>query len=202
MRKRIPFLFMVLTAVFWSGCSAPSRNVSRLEVDETTDISGRWNDTDSRMTAEAMIKDVLSRPWLNDFTTEFDKKPVVIVGSVRNKSSEHIPVDLFIKDMEKELINSGQVTFVASSLQREEIRNERLDQQSNASMETAKQLANETGADFMLQGLIDSIEDSFEGKKAVYYQVNLELIDLEKNTKVWIGDKKIKKLVEQSRYKW
>jgi penicillin-binding protein activator len=203
MTTRTIFLpIFIVCALLIAGCSAPSRNVSRIQADETTDISGRWNDTDSRITAEAMIKDVLSRPWLSDFKMDREKKPVVIVGAVRNKSSEHIPVDLFIKDMEKELINSGEVTFVASSAQREEIRQERLDQQSNASLESAKQLANETGADFMLQGTIDTIEDSFEGKKAMYYQVNLELIDLEKNTKEWVGDKKIKKLIEQKNYKW
>jgi uncharacterized protein (TIGR02722 family) len=195
-------LIFIVFALLIAGCAGPTRNVSRIQADETTDISGHWNDTDSRITAEAMIKDVLSRPWLSEFKMERERKPVVIVGAIRNKSSEHIPVDLFIKDIEKELINSGQVTFVASSAQREEIRDERLDQQSNASLETAKQLANETGADFMLQGTIDTLEDSFEGTRAMYYQVNLELIDLEKNTKDWVGDKKIKKLIEQSRYKW
>ncbi|MDZ7724017.1 MAG: penicillin-binding protein activator LpoB [candidate division KSB1 bacterium] len=173
-----------------------------MRADEATDISGRWNDTDSRITAEAMVRDVLSRPWLGNFVTANNEKPVVIVGSIRNKSSEHIPVDAFIKDIERELINSDQVSFVASSEQREQIREERLDQQSFASMETAKQLANETGADYMMQGTINSIVDSFEGKKTVFYQVDLELIDLEKNTKVWMGDKKIKKLIEQDRYGW
>ncbi|MGD9488426.1 MAG: penicillin-binding protein activator LpoB [Calditrichaceae bacterium] len=179
-----------------------SRKVTRVSADQTSDLSGRWNDTDSRLTAEAMIRDLLSKPWLLEYVDLNDEKPVVIVGSIRNKSSEHIPVDLFIKDIEKELINSGQISFVASEKEREEIRKERLDQQSFSSLETAKQLANETGADYMLQGSINTIVDSFEGQKAVYYQVNLELIHLEKNLKVWIGDKKIKKMIEQNRYKW
>lgn len=198
------FTLMLVAAVFLviSNCAAPSRKVTRLQADETTDISGRWNDTDSRMTAETMIRDVLSRPWLQEYQMKHNEKPVVIVGTIRNRSTEHIPVDIFIKDIERELINSGQVSFVASAQQRQEIRDERLDQQSYASVETAKQLANETGADYMLQGTINSIVDSFEGQKAMYYQVDLELVDLEKNTKVWMGDKKIKKLIEQDRYKW
>lgn len=202
MKKVVSVSLLLATSLLFLSCAGSSRSVSRMRADESTDISGRWNDTDSRMTAEAMVRDVLSRPWLSNFIEENDEKPVVIVGNIRNKSSEHIPVDVFIKDIERELINSGQVTFVASPEQREQIREERLDQQSFASMETAKQLANETGADYMMQGTINSIVDSFEGKKTVYYQVNLELIDLENNTKVWIGDKKIKKLIEQDRYNW
>ncbi len=201
-KKAVVLIIVTVGLLLLSGCAGPSRQVTRLQADETTDISGRWNDTDSRLTAETMIRDVLSRPWLQDYQMKNDENPVVIVGTIRNKSSEHIPIDIFIKDIERELINSGQVTFVASAQQRQEIRDERLDQQSYASMETAKQLANETGADYMLQGSINSIVDSFEGQKAVYYQVDLELINLEKNTKVWLGDKKIKKLIEQDRYKW
>jgi len=107
-----------------------------------------------------------------------------------------------IKDIEKELINSGRVKFVASKKQREEIRDERLDQQSYAAMETAKELANELGADFVLQGEVSSIVDSFEGKRAVLYKVNLELLNIEDNSKVWIGDKKIKKVIKQKKYEW
>ena len=186
----------------FSACGGSSRKVTRVATDEAIDISGRWNDTDSRLTAQAMIEDVLSRPWLSDFQMKNGKKPTVIVGTIRNKSSEHIPVDVFVKDMERELINSGEVQFVASSREREEVRDERIDQQKHASVETAKELGQETGADYMLKGTINSIVDSFEGQRVIYYQVDLELIDLENNTKVWIGSKKIKKYIEQDSYKW
>ncbi len=201
-RALIPLLVGLLSLYMFSACGGSSRKVTRIASDETTDISGRWNDTDSRLTAQAMIKDVLSRPWLSDFQMKHGKKPTVIVGTIRNKSSEHIPVDVFVKDIERELINSGEVTFVASRTEREEVRDERIDQQKHASVETAKELGQEKGADYMLKGTINSIVDSFEGQRVIYYQVDLELIDLESNTKVWIGNKKIKKFIEQDSYKW
>jgi uncharacterized protein (TIGR02722 family) len=149
-----------------------------------------------------MIQDLLTKPWINNFVNDNSRKPFVIVGDIRNKSSEHIPVATFVKDIEKELVNSGQVSFVASAREREGVRDERMDQQGYASSETAKELANEQAADYMLQGVISSIVDSFEGQKVVYYQVNMELVDLESNTKVWLGDKKIKKAIEQKKYDW
>ncbi len=193
-------LFLFSLSLF--NCGGSSRKVTRIGADQTTDISGRWNDTDSRQTAQAMIKDVLSRPWLSDFEMNKGTKPTLIVGTIRNKSSEHIAIDVFVKDMERELINSGQISFVASKTEREEVRDERMDQQSHSSLETAKELGNETGADYMLKGTINSIVDSFEGQRVIYYQIDLELIDLEKNTKVWLGNKKIKKFIEQDSSKW
>jgi hypothetical protein len=183
------------------GCSA-SREVQRMDVDTTIDLSGRWNDTDSRLVAESITKDILSHNWLSQYIADNGKKPVVIVGTIRNKTSEHINVETFAKDIERELINSGAVRLVADPKQREEIRTERLEQQQYASEETAKRLAQELGADFILQGNLNSIEDTIEGEKVVYYQADLELVHLETNEKVWIGSQKIKKYITQSKYKW
>ena len=195
------FLMLVLLA-FLVNCGGSSRTITRIQADESTDISGRWNDTDSRQTANTMIRDLLTKSWIGNFVNDNARKPFVIVGQIRNKSSEHIPIATFVKEIEKELVNSGQVSFVASAGEREGVRDERMDQQSYSSTETAKELANEQAADYMLQGVMNSIVDSFEGQKVVYYQVNLELVDLESNTKVWIGDKKIKKSIKQDKYKW
>ncbi|MCD6343516.1 MAG: penicillin-binding protein activator LpoB, partial [Spirochaetaceae bacterium] len=166
------------------------------------DLSGRWNDTDSRLTAEAMVSSMLSGGWLERFSTDEGRPPVVIVGSVRNKSSEHIDAETFIKDIERELINSGRVTFVAAGASRDELRDEREDQQSNATQSTAAALAAETGADYMMQGVITSQTDAIQGKRATLYKVDMELIGLENNQKVWIDTKEIKKLVEQKKNSW
>jgi len=181
---------------------APTHKVTRLDVSTQVDLSGRWNDTDSRLVANEMINDVLSRAWLTDFVTEHGKKPVVIVGTIRNLSTEHINVETFVTDMERELINSGEIKFVASRQQRGEVREERHEQQQYSTEETAKRLAAETGADFMLKGSIKTIEDTIDGKKVIFYQTDLELINIESNEKAWIGSKKIKKYIERSKYKW
>ena len=76
------------------------------------------------------------------------------------------------------------------------MREERADQNEFASPETAKRWGKELGADFMLFGVITSITDSYKKEKVVYYQVNLELANLETNEKVWIGEKKIKKYIK------
>lgn len=191
----------ILVLLSFAGCGS-SKEVSRVSPDTVTDITGRWNDTDSRLTAEEMITDVLKKNWLTDFMTVKSKKPTVIVGTIRNKSSEHIATDIFIKDIERELVNSGKVTIVADKTVRDDVRDERQDQRENASLETMKQFYKEMGADFLLAGVVNSIEDSFDGEKVIFYQVDLELINIETNEKVWLGNKKIKKVIEQKKSGW
>ena len=181
--------------------AACGQTVTRVDSDSVIDLSGNWNDTDSRLVAQEMIQDVLSRSWLSKFNRSNGKAPTVIVGTVRNLSHEHINTRTFIADMERELINSGEVEFVASAEDREEIRREVKEQDLHASEATRKAMGNETGADFMLQGSINSIVDAVSGEQVRFYQIDLTLIELGTNRKVWVGQKKIKKTVEKGGFR-
>ena len=92
--------------------------------------------------------------------------------------------------------------FVASKNERGEVRDERLDQDTNASESTRKAMGHEIGADYMLDGTINSIVDQEGGRAVVYYQTNLRLVDMKTNEIVWNGEKKIKKYVKRARVSW
>lgn len=191
-------LFWVsITAVILVTSSCATRTVARVDPSKEVDLSGRWNDVDSKLTAEAMTQQALGEIWLENFLkTSNGAQPVVIVGMVTNKSHEHIEAETFIKDLEKSFIKSQRVRLVQAGDKREEIRKERADQQTNSSVPTMKKFGLEIGADFILQGSINSIVDAYKKDKVVYYQIDLELTNLQTNEVVWIGDKKIKKLVK------
>jgi uncharacterized protein (TIGR02722 family) len=180
-------------ALIMSGCA---RNVTRIDPSEQVDISGRWNNTDSRLVAEEMINTILKDNWLEKHNQQKGQKPVVIVGFVTNKSHEHIDAETFVNDVERSFIQTQKVRLVQGGKKREELRAEKADMQSNASVSSMKKFGLEQGADYILQGSINSIVDSHKRKKVVYYQVNLELTNIETNEVVWLGDKKIAKFVK------
>ena len=190
---------VILSSLLVAGCGT---KVTRIDVDETVDLSGVWNDTDSRLVAEEMIADALSHPWILNFAGQSGRAPVVIVGTIRNFSHEHINMNTFVADIERALVNSGRVEFVASSDERGEIREERTDQDLNASEETRNEAGQEAGADFMLKGQINTIVDVAGDKQVRYYQVDLTMISLADNRKVWLGQKKIKKLVVNAKVRY
>lgn len=198
-RKHHPALVATISiALALSGCGHETK-VTRVDSGVVTDLSGRWNDTDSRMVAEAMVQDALQYPWLRNFEKGNQRQPVVVVGTVLNSSHEHINVQTFITDLERELTHSQKVTFVAGKGERDEVRTERKEQAIYAREETQKAPGKETGADYMMKGTIATILDEADATKAVFYQVDLQMIDLENNAKVWYGQKKIKKVVEKKR---
>lgn len=193
--------FFIVAVIVLSSC-ASNPKVTRVDSDTQVDLSGYWNDTDVRIVCESLIGDCLSSPRVASFERKTGKLPVIIVGSFRNQSDEHIDTSIIQKRMETSILNSGKAEFVASSGERGELRDERTEQQSWSSEQTAKALANETGADFMLIGSVKIIVDS-AGKMATRtYFVYAELIDVETNRKLWIGENsEIKKVIKRPKVK-
>ena len=195
----IKWMSFSLSFLLLAACGT---SVKRIDADETVDLSGAWNDTDSRMVADEMIQDALSRPWISNYVNTTGKTPTVIVGDVRNLSHEHINVKTFVADMERALVNSGDVEFVASSKERGQIRDERIDQDLNATESSRNAAGQEAGADFMLIGQINTIIDADSNEQVRYYQVDLTMVSMKDNRKVWLGQKKIKKFVKNSKLRY
>lgn len=193
------WVFALLVVPFVFGCS-PS--IKRVETNLVKDVGGGWNDTDAQMVAAKMINDCLNAGWYNKTLLKLGKEPVVIVGTVSNNSMEHINTEVFVEEIQRALINSGKVEFVASKSERGEVRTERLEQDEFASEETRKAFGKEIGADFMLSGTLNSVVDKSGKKALVFYQVNMKLINLETNQIVWNGQKQIKKYVKRSKVAW
>jgi penicillin-binding protein activator len=187
-------LYTVLLLLF---CVACSPTVSRVNPDTQIDLSGRWNDTDSKMVADQMILDLLNSDSYKNYAKEKGRKPVIIVGSIRNKTSEHIDANNYVKKIEYVIHNSGLAELVESDEFRDQLRRERAEQQEFASTATMAQWGKESGADLILFGEMNSETDTANRKRVVNYITTLFLTDVESNKRVWYGQREIKKLVKQ-----
>lgn len=194
MKKILHFsLLAVLGAMLFFSCAR--RTVTRVDPNEVIDLSGRWNDSDSRQVANKMVQQFLNSPRYQSFSSDNGKTPAVIVGYIQNKTSEHIDSDNYVKKFEMEIFNSGLADLVESAELRERLREERADQQEFASPETAAQWGREYGADLMLLGVMTSETDVYNKKKVINYITTLYLTDIETNKRVWYGQEEIKKYI-------
>ncbi len=183
------------------GCA--SKSVSRIDPGAVTDLSGRWNDTDSRLVANKLIEESLGGPWAKRYAElNGGEPPTIIIGEFSNRTMEHIPVGTFVRDLERAFIGTGAVRVVASADERQEVRAERNDQQQYSRADTRARVGQEQGARYMLQGELQAIEDGSGREKVVFYQVDATLVDLESNAKVWFGQHKIKKYIERRPFGW
>ena len=75
---RILSVLILGIAFIFISCG-PSTKVTRVSTDTQIDLSGRWNDTDSQMVAQEMIRDALNRPWITNFVSANNRNPVSII---------------------------------------------------------------------------------------------------------------------------
>lgn len=192
-------VLLLLSAFSW-GCA--SMKVTRLDVDNKKsdlDLSGEWNDVDVRIVCESLVKDASGAPYVSRYANEKGRLPVVVVGSFRNETDEHMDTSIISKNMETALLNSGKMDFVATAEQKPEVRAEIRQQQEWTTPETRKALAQETGADFIMLGTVKIITDADNTQTVRRYYVYSELIDLQSGKKIWMGkNSQIKKLIRRS----
>ena len=181
------------------ACQA--KRVTRIEPSAVTDLSGRWNDTDSRLVANELVVQTLADGWARRYTDQHGgEAPTVIIGDFTNRTLEHIALGTFVKDIEKALITTGAARVVASRDERRELRDERKDQQQYSRADTRARAGQEVGARYALTGGVQAIEDVDGRERVMFYQVDATIVDLETNAKVWVGQHKIKKYVERARF--
>ena len=190
------FAAVILCALVASSCG--TTKVRRVDADKIIDMDGNWNDNDVRIVCATLIADCASSPAVAQYRRQNGRNPVAIVGKIRNDSDEHIDTSIVEKRFQSAIINSGTLDFVSDKNERTELRDERLDQQTNSGAETMKRLKNETGADVMLLGSIKTMVQK-EGRKSVRaYFVYAELHDIETNRILWSGENsEIKKVIKR-----
>ncbi len=190
---------LALSAAIIGGCN-PNWKVKREDPTTWTDTDYRFNDTDARETAAAVIEDCLARPWASNWSSAHDgKAPIVFLGNVKNDTEDYnVKPELFTNAIQRELINSGRVRVKAERDARQELRDERLDTKYNDPA-TIKAVAKELNADFALTGNVQQVlQRANDGKHMInFYQINMELTNVETAEKVWIGSKEIKKSVKR-----
>lgn len=189
---QIGLIGLLGTAILF-GCAR--RTVTRVDPNEVIDLSGRWNDSDSRQVANKMVQQFLNSPRYQNYSGDNGKTPAIIVGYVLNKTSEHIDSDNYVKKFEMEIFNSGLADLVESAELRDRLREERAEQQEFSSPETTARWGREHGADLMLLGVMTSETDVYNKKKVINYITTLYLTDIETNKRVWYGQEEIKKYI-------
>jgi hypothetical protein len=190
-------MLRILSFIFFALISfSCARSVSRIDPSQQIDLSGRWNDSDSRIVANKMVSELLGSDKFRDYSKTLGKKPAIIVGLIRNKTSEHIDADNYIKKIELAIYNSSIADLVESDSFRDKLRQERAEQQDFASSSAASKWGKEVGANLMLFGEMTSETDVYNKKRVVNYITTLFLTDMETNKRVWYGQEEIKKYIK------
>jgi PBP1b-binding outer membrane lipoprotein LpoB len=197
-------LIVGLIALSMIAACGPKKRVQReKEPGKAEELSGNWSAVDAQETSEAIIKDCFGQGWLDKAAKDLGREPKIRVRGIVNKTDEHIDAQVFIKNLEKAMVNSGKVSVLAQEgAELNSIRDEQKMVADGESEGENVSAGNQKLGDFAIAVRMTSILDQIEGKKTKFYKINAELIQTTSGEKVWIGDHEIQKTIEQAKAGW
>ncbi|GAA5132147.1 penicillin-binding protein activator LpoB [Alloalcanivorax gelatiniphagus] len=191
---RVLSLAVLSLALLFTGCAS---KVDYGDAQARETVTTDFGSTDLQMIAAKMVDDMMVFPPIVEMTR--DRRPVMFVDRVKNKTSEHIDTESITDTIQSKLINSGKFRFVDMSVV-ERVR-EQLEYQQDSGMvdqSTAAQMGRQIGAEFMLYGNLSSIVKRDNSTKDVYYKFTLKLLNIQSGIIEWSGEKEIRKTRKRS----
>lgn len=159
------------------------------DVEKENLMNDQWSETDMQKSVQSMVASLTAHPVIANAKTP----PVVMVTQLQNKTSEHIDTQSIMDMVRVELMQTGKVTFIDKEA-RGDIADEYNYQNSGmTSGETKKGPGGQVGADFIVNGRLDSIVQEVGKDKTVYYKMTLNLTNLKTSVITWTDHKQIRK---------
>jgi len=156
-------------------------------------MNDQWSETDMQVAVKAMVTSMVNHSTI----ANAKRVPVVIVTNLQNKTSEHIDTQNIMDMVRVDLSQSGKVAFVDKEA-RQDISDEYDYQNSGTTAEESKKsTGGQTGADFIINGRLDSIVQEVGKDKTVYYKLTLNLTNLKTGVIAWTNYKQIRKIYKK-----
>lgn len=193
--KTIKFLILIATGtlvLFQSSCGPKAFVKGQYDEDINKEnlMNDLWSETDMQETVKALVASMLVHPAL----AHAKVPPTVLITNLQNKTSEHIDTQSIMDMVRVELMKSGKLRFIDKEA-REDIDQEYSYQNSGrVSSETKKGPGGQAGADFIVNGRLDSIVQEVGKDKSVYYKITLNLTNLKSSVIEWSDNKQIRKV--------
>lgn len=183
----------LISVVALSGCSSNVKYGDAGAVETTTTEFGS---TDLQMISEKMVDSLLSFPPIVQITA--NKRPVMFVDQVKNKTTEHIDTESVTDTISSRLLRSGKFRFVDMTKVAEVQKQLKYQSSGMVDESTATKVGRQIGAEYMLYGNLSSIVKKADSTKDVYYKLTLKLMHLETGLVEWSDEKEIRKTREKS----
>jgi uncharacterized protein (TIGR02722 family) len=200
MKKLLLVSAMGLSISLLAGCTNKSVvSYGDASAVETTDIN--FGSTDLQKIADQMTASLIQSPVVGTMTA--NKRPIVFVDTVKNKTSEHIDTESLTDSISTQLLRSGKFRFV--DMTKVTAVREQLNYQNEGDLvnpNKAVQFGKQVGAEYMLYGNLASIVKTNSDKSDVYYKFTMRLMDLESGLVEWADETEIRKTSSKKLLGW
>ena len=181
---------LAVVLAFAVSCAGP-RAFTKGSYEDPNDIAlldDRFSENDMQLIAKKMIQSMAGSS-----ITGRNGTPVVMIGKMRNRTSEHIDMTMLSNKVRTQLIQSGRFRF-ADVANRRDIAEEYEYQQSGyVDPDQASGPGSQTGAEYLLTGTLTANVQQVGKDKLIYYKATFQLTNLVTSEIAWTDEKEIRK---------
>ncbi len=183
-------LLAIATLFFVAGCGPKAFVKGEYDdVNSENNLNDQWSETDMQRVVHDLVANLAQSPSINNAA----RPPIVMVTKLQNKTDEHIDTQSIMDMVRADITNTGKVAFVDKEA-RDDVANEyNYENSGMVSAETKKGAGGQTGADYIINGRLDTNVQEVGKDKTVYYKITLNLTNLKTNVITWTGYKQIRK---------
>lgn len=149
-------------------------------------LDDRFSENDMQLIAKKMVNSLIESPTLKG-------APTVMVGKMRNRTTEHIDMTALSDKIRTSLIRSGRFRFVDVLNRRDIAREYEYQNSGYVNLAQAREAGDQTAARLMLTGTLTSNVQEAGKEKLVYYKATFQVTDLVSTEIVWTDEKEIRK---------
>ncbi len=182
------FLSTILSIVIISaplflttGCAAFRMSVADRDPAEASRLSAKYDHEDLLTLSTEMVEAVLSTP---NFPGPKDKNPILADMGIQNRTKSHLDMKAMADTITTKLMDTGKIRLTNTN-RRDALLREQGFQLTNCTPETRSKIGKQLGAKYMMTGSLAEIEKTsgrqvrVSEKQDVYYQLTVEITDLE-----------------------
>ncbi|XXF76544.1 penicillin-binding protein activator LpoB [Myxococcaceae bacterium GXIMD 01537] len=165
-------------------------------------LSDRFNENDLQLIAKKMAESLANSPRFAQPPAPNQSLPVVLVGKLKNSTSEHIDMRSLGDKIQTALAQTGRFGLVDQQA-RQDIAEEYEYQQSGyVDPNAAKGPGQQVSVDFIISGDLASIIQEVGNDKLVYYKMTAKLNNVRSGLIEWTDEKQIRKKFEKRSVGW
>jgi len=196
--SRAVFPFFILAIFCCVGCGASIR--SSISDDETVTGSD-WSARDLKEASDYMVSSIGQSHFLKRPGYVGDVSRWMLAMDLKNDTDEHVNTRTIMEKIRTGLIKNGAAVFVDDQAVSDILNQLQLQQSGLFENRSAARVGKLVGAKIILRGTISSIRKRTSRKDIIYYNITLQVVNIETGEILWTDEKEIQRLTQKSMFR-
>ncbi|PKN72271.1 MAG: penicillin-binding protein activator LpoB [Deltaproteobacteria bacterium HGW-Deltaproteobacteria-10] len=198
MKTKLNLLLLIIIISLLSGCAPTIKYEIK---DEETVTGSDWSAKDLKDVSDYMAASVKQSAFVASPQYANERPRWMLARDMKNETDEHVNTRTIMEKIRTRLINGGIANFIDDQAVEDILNQMKLQQSGLFDSKTVAQVGKLVGAKLILRGTISSIRKKTERKDIIYYNITLQLVNIQTGEIIWTDEKEIQRLTSKSMFR-